>query len=321
MGRFWYKNLVWIVVTGIGLSYHSSFASSIENDSSVFRREITLIVDNDVYTSLFRDQYYSSGLFGTFRWLHDSDQQSKIIRSITLIQRMYTPHLVSYARIEQMDRPYAGLISLLFAHEKLSSTYALLHEVELGWMGPGSMTGTIQEHWHKAFNMPLPQGWQYQIQNSPIINYYNEYNRSLYQIKNLEIISESNLAVGTVFNNFRQELLFRLGNFRSIDQGVLYRGQLGKVKPKSKTQVADEVFLFYAPGLEYNAYNATIEGNIIGKTPPHTEEAERWIVQHRFGLYFSWASFDMTIDYYRRTKETSEALPHQYAGVKLSTRF
>ncbi|MBV6646678.1 MAG: lipid A deacylase LpxR family protein [Cyclobacteriaceae bacterium] len=286
-------------------------------------REVSIIVDNDVFTSVSRDQYYSSGIFGVFRHLLDTTKRSnvKIIQSYSINQRMFTPKWVGWTEAEQMDRPYAGQLSVTLGREYyFRSSQYIKSKLELGWMGPGSLTGDIHETWHKWFGLPPPLGWEHQINDSPVINLYATYAKTLDTSEDADISIESNLSLGTVFSHVRQELMVRLGNFRPIQESIQYNGQLGARRPKSGALIK-EAYFFYSPGLEYVFYNATIEGNFIGKDTDYTESTNHWVMQHRAGLMLSWRVFDIQLMYYLRTKETPQADPHQYAGIHLNYRF
>jgi len=294
-----------------------------KKDSVLLTHEIRIVVDNDVFTSLTRDRYYSSGLFGVFRWVSAQSQTtSKSINSIMLAQRIFTPNNVTLKNPQRFDRPYAGQISLTGSREIYRKDFYIKTAVELGWMGQGSLTGTIQESWHQFLNLPYPSGWEFQIGNSPIVNIYNTLSKTLIKNQSIDVISESNLALGTAFTYIRQEMMLRLGKFNPLQNSVQYNGQLGSkipvLKEKSETQ---ETYLFYSPGFEYAIYNSTIEGNLFGGKNPHTLNPRRAILQQRAGLMAAWTKFDIQIIYYFRTKETTEAVGSRYAGIHLNFRF
>ena len=58
-----------------------------------FSREISFITENDLYTSVVRDRYYSSGIFLVYRYLSNkkNKSQEKRILEWKLGQEMYTP--------------------------------------------------------------------------------------------------------------------------------------------------------------------------------------------------------------------------------------
>lgn len=287
-------------------------------------RELQVENDNDAYTlNLSRDQYYSNGVAIRYRVLTDSTKWSpgltKKIRSFDLNHRIYSPRHLFWEDVADMDRPYAGQITLSASNQYYFKKGAYLKaKAELGWMGPSLRTGDLQYHWHKTFGMQLPRGWQYEINDAPIINTYGTYAYSIAQGEILDLFSESNLALGTTFTHLRQEFTIRFGTFKPIQHSTHYNGVLGI---ENKGPANHEFYFFISPGLEYVAYNATIEGNLIGKESIYTETREPWVFQMRAGIMASWTKFDFALLYYRRTKETTESIFHKFVGIRMNQRF
>lgn len=282
-------------------------------------REIQIEADNDAFTLDFQiDQYYSQGSFGKYRVVDTSGYRKRILW-IGLNHRIFTPRGVSLTEVENFDRPYAGQLSvsggMSWFDERASYEYAL----ELGVMGPASMAEPIQTGWHKFFGMTIPEGWDYQINNSLILNGYIKTGQLLVKAGNIQILGEGHVGIGTVFNYARPEIVMRLGNFKQIDQSVFYGANLGHKQYKSPTTVETIVFMAYGP--EIVLTNATIEGNLTGRASEHTEEIEELVHQFRVGVLMSWSSFDLGLIYYRRSVETMGAQNHKYVGVRLSQRF
>lgn len=286
------------------------------------RFDFRLVVDNDAFTGdLTRDQYYSSGIYAAMRMLADSSRNSRNVLSWQFNHRIYTPSLLSWSSINDFDRPYAGQMSVTVGHERYFFKNGYLKTaVELGWMGPGVKMGDQQSTWHELFNMQEPKGWRWQINDTPIANLKAVYARSLFYAENAELVMESQVAAGTVFNYVRQELLFRFGHLAPLRQSALYSGTLGRIR-EMKSPESIEGFFFYAPALEYVVYNATLEGNFIGEPSPFTVSARPWVVQHKFGMLWSWPRFDFGFTYYIRTPENPEATRHGYAAIRMNQRF
>jgi hypothetical protein len=288
------------------------------------RRELQVENDNDAYTlNWTRDQYYSQGVALRYRIVTDSSKwkntSEKVIRSYVLNHRFYTAKHLFWTDSADMDRPYAGQISLSATNEYYFKNKSYLYaELELGWMGPALRMGDFQYNWHKIFGMQLPGGWKYQINDAPIINLYGKYAKTLLDANDFDITTESNLALGTAFSHVRQELLFRIGKFLPMTKSTQFNGALGRKNDGPKQH---EAYFFISPGIEYIAYNSTIEGSFIGKTSVFTKPLESWVYQTRAGLMFSWTKFDFALIYYRRTKETPEATFHKYIGIRMGQRF
>ena len=283
-------------------------------------RELQVENENDAYTlNLTRDSYYSNGVALRFRLLTDTTAKWKKIRSYDLNHRIFTPRRLWWTEMEELDRPYAGQISASISNEYYYKSASYLKvKAEFGWMGPATKTDELQYHWHKAFGMQLPFAWQYQINDGPIINTYGTYANTLTTSKGVDLVSESNLALGNTFTHVRQEFMLRIGKLRSLFNSTQLNGVLGI---ENKGPGLHELYFFISPGVEYVAYNATIEGNPIGKESEYTEERVPWVYQTRAGIMASWTKFDFALLYYRRTKETTESVFHKFVGIRMNQRF
>ena len=228
---------------------------------NIYTKELRLTIDNDVFTSPERDQYYTSGLYLDYRWpsKHKSNKH-KIIHSISFHQRIYTPRRVSWDDPVDFDRPYAGLLGFSFNREFYFKQQDYLKtSVELGLMGPNTLTDDFQITWHTLLNIPIPAGWEYQIANSPVINFHATYARRLIGNETLDLYSESHLSIGTVFNQFSEEIMVRFSLLKNSISSSLFGGHLGSLSSSNRTKKIIESYFFYAPGFIYNAYNATIK--------------------------------------------------------------
>jgi lipid A 3-O-deacylase len=305
----------------ISLLFYYPIASQSQN---VLKYEGRLIVDNDAFTGdLTQDQYYSSGIYLGFRHLLDSNGSTKIIRSYQLNQRMYTPSWIGEDIVAFMDRPYAGILSLSIAQEYyFSSKNSYLNAtLELGWLGPKALVGETQSTWHGWLNMPKPQGWKYQINDSPVINLDLQHIKAFYSNKNMELAFESNARIGTVYNTLSGDAIFRFGRLKPLFQSAFTSSSLGWKRGTHTSKQTMESYFFYSPGLEYVFYNATLEGNLIGEKSVYTVDATKLLWQQRAGVMFSWEVFDLGIIAYWWLKENPEATNHNYVGIRLNQRF
>lgn len=296
----------------------------------VLTKEIEVKVENDVFTSIFRDQYYSSGAFGSFRYLLDSSKYpARVISSslkFEMIQRMYTSSLIEEDKIEDIDRPYAGMFSLA-AHKDffLDNGQFLGLSFELGWMGPASQTDGFHIAWHGFFGLPDPNGWFAQVNDGPILNGYINHGLALLSTTkgevNGDIFLESNAAFGTVFNSIRESLVFRFGKINPIQLSGFFGNTLGLIKPPKKTKIALEAYIFYSPGIQHIIYDGTLQGGLLSRTSDFTKSPRPWRTHHRFGLQLRYDVFDFNFNVYVHTKEANGLRNHHYAGIELKRRF
>ncbi|MFT6865350.1 MAG: lipid A 3-O-deacylase [Cyclobacteriaceae bacterium] len=289
----------------------------------ILKYECQLVIDNDVFTGdLEQDQYYSSGVYASFRYLKDSTEKAKIIRTYQLNHQMYTPSWIGEKKQESRDRPYAGVAYFSIANEYyfFSGSY-LKAEIDLGWLGPKVLMGETQKTWHGWFGMPQPQGWENQIQDTPMINVNLTHVSAYFSSNKFELAGESTLQLGTVYDLARYDLIMRVGKLNPLNKSAYLRSSLGNIENRTPEKIPVEAYFFYSPGIEYVIYNATLQGNLIGKESPYTTDATKIVWQHRAGAMWSWSVFDFGITAYWRRKENLEATNHDYVGFRMNYRF
>ncbi len=281
-----------------------------------------LVVDNDVFTlDLKKDRFYSSGIYAAVRILQDSSKDgTKVIRSYQLNQQMYTPTQIRWTRLSQLDRPYAGVLSITGSNEYYlpNNTYYKIG-LELGILGPWAFVGVAQKTWHGWFGMPEPQGWKFQIENTPVVNIHATRVKPFFSSYDLDLSNVTSGSIGTIYNNIKHEILLRFGELRPINQSAFTSSSLGR-RP-SETDEMKEFYFFYAPGLEYVFQNATLQGSLFTDNSPHTVDVIHWVWHHRFGMMCSWSRFDLGFTAYWRSAENETAIKHNYVGIRLNQRF
>ncbi len=101
--------------------------------------------------------------------------------SYDLAQVMVTPSDTARPNPAPDDRPYAGILSFgLTLHIEQSNSYHGLKFIT-GVVGPASLAKETQREVHRLIGNDLPQGWDYQLKNEPILNLAYEY-RHRFQI-------------------------------------------------------------------------------------------------------------------------------------------
>ncbi|WP_258103642.1 lipid A deacylase LpxR family protein [Marinoscillum sp. MHG1-6] len=300
----------------IGLCFTAS------SQGKILKLESHLVLDNDLFTgNLYLDQYYSSGIYPSIRFLGDSVNETKVIRSLTLHHRLYTPRILSETDPKYRDRPYAGVFSGSFSNEYyFESANYMKARLELGWLGPHSGVGAAQKAWHRTFGLIPPNGWEDEIRDSPVINMELTGVKQGPGIQEFDLAHEATIQFGTVYNFIRYNPIIRGGIIRPYHQSVYTNGVLGSRKA-DKAKIPVEAFFFYSPGLELVIYNATLQGNLIGKPSPFTVDPTRLVWQQRIGFMASWSVMDLAVVGYWRRRENIEARTHNYIRLVYNQRF
>jgi hypothetical protein len=164
-----------------------------------FLGAISALFDNDAFSG--NDSRYTGGL--AFAWTSAAAESygkrhlhRKIVNAFSFLP---TVHAAGYRNYLQFvvgmeaytatniklpdpppdDHPYAGILYL--DSSLMSRTSKANHQLtlRLGFVGPASGASEVQRWIHEIIGSPIPQGWDTQLKNEPIVNLYYQYSRRL----------------------------------------------------------------------------------------------------------------------------------------------
>ncbi|MEQ9424002.1 MAG: lipid A deacylase LpxR family protein [Cyclobacteriaceae bacterium] len=298
--------------------------------NQTFNQDFFLKVDNDAFLFQAVDRYYSSGIF--FQYRHLSKDSSvvrrllpksvKAIRSFQFSHAFYTPRDIKFRTLDQLDRPYAGYISLGYGQQVfLRKNKMLQFDLEAGLLGPSTKMAELQDWYHNIIGAKTPQAWRYQIEDTPLIQLGGKLIMPLKTNNRLEVYSASSFKVGTVFNQVMQGVTMRIGNFLPLENSAFQQAKLGVVDKSEKDKTKYESFFFLTALAGYRFYDATVQGNIIGAKSIHTEPLVNWTYNVKYGWMWSWYRWDFALSANNSGRETRKAENHYYITFDFVMRF
>ena len=269
--------------------------------------EIGFITDNDLYTSSKNDMYYTNGLEIFYRFLSKNENE-KINKKITEFragQYIYNPRFINKEAVDVNDRPFTGY---LFAEAGRSFFYqsesVLKTNFQLGYMGPNAFGEETQEGFHKLIGYKTVYGWDNQLHNALAVQAHIMYSKKLFPTKHNDFIdlhfqSEDNL--GTIFTGVSTGFLTRIG-FKRLTP--IYDSNLHDASVSAEAQPNIREFYFYAmPSVNYQFYDATIEGSMFNDTSPVTFDLVPLRFNAEFGLKYRHNNFNMSYSFIYRGRE------------------
>lgn len=258
-----------------------------------FSKEISVLTDNDLYTSVYRDRYYTNGLFVTFRTVEKikNKKLAKKIHSFQVGHMMFTPIKATLTVASTHDRPFAGYFYGEYGQNRFyNSQNVLMAKLQIGVIGPNAKGQGLQNFMHKIYNYPEATGWEHQIQNAFAVNlnttfikYFKNVSRSHFDLN-----SYNELKAGTVFTSISTGLYSRIGfkKLQNSSNTVAFNSNLNQ----NPVHSFSESFIYVKPMLNYVLYDATVQGSFLNTTSPVTFE----IIPINFSLELGYKY------YYRR---------------------
>lgn len=268
---------------------------------------------NDFFAA--RDRYYTQG-YG-FDLFHPGLAKWPLMRllaalpggersyGLTFRQSGFTPTSLSSDLVLKGDRPFASYLFL--GHVLLSRDpgrgLTLTTEFDVGVIGQGAGGKWIQEGLHSALGNLAPHGWDNQIRNDAVLDYYIRLEKSLASASRADAGIFVDATAGQPYTNAAAGLMARLG---TIADGPKRGYLFGRVEEK------------------VIAYDATLQGGLLNRHSPYTLSAaqvERAVTRGDIGVVYDRGG--VALEYSRSFlgREFRDGLAHQWGEFSVMARF
>ena len=199
------------------------------------------------------------------RWLNlkTTGAKTDYYQGVFLLSNLYTPRNLEDTGIIIGDRPYASymLIGLSGISNNPTGRYRLTSEIAGGVMGNTALGKQIQSLGHLIPPNNPPKGWDKQLSNSFVVNYYVRADYLLAEIpRRLEGFVSAEANVGTLQLNTSLGGFIRLGLFDP------YLRSIGPVTRRNVNYKRISGYQFYIRAgqeLKLVGYDGTMEGGLI----------------------------------------------------------
>lgn len=272
--------------------------------------EIGFISDNDLYTSSKNDMYYTNGLELFYRFLSKNNREkiNKEITEFRIGQYLYNPRFINAEAVDINDRPFAGY---LFAEVGKSFFYqsesVLKTDFQVGFVGPNALGQELQEGFHKIIGYKKVFGWENQIHNALGLQAHVMYSKKMFSSQQNDFVdlhfqSEANL--GTIFTGVSTGFMARFGFKKLLP---FYDSNIHDASVSANAQPDIREFYFYAaPSVNYQFYDATIEGSMFNNTSPITFDLEPLRFNAEAGLKYRSNNFNISYSFIYRGRELND---------------
>jgi lipid A 3-O-deacylase len=292
-----------------------------------YRHMAGFISDNDKYSALTKDRYYTNGLTLQYDFLAKKPAKKalKTIYSLAVGQYIYTPYRAYVPHIANQDRPFAGYLFVNFSRASFYRNRSILRlTFQAGVLGPDSQAETIQQWLHHTFHLSKVAGWKYQIHNQFGINLQAAFMKNfLYSRRSLiDLNAFAKIKAGTVFDEATIGIMSRLGvkPLHALANTFLFHSNLSKKLRKSATT---EAYFFIKLQLSYVAYNATLQGSLFNDNSPLTFPPKRLKAGIQTGIVWSIRHFNLiyAVSWFTKAVDNNRVKPHNYGTIALAFRF
>lgn len=298
--------------------------SLLGQDSSV---EIGLVTDNDLYTSSKNDQYYTNGLEVFYRYLSKKEkpQLLKKINEIRIGQYMYSPRFIYKDEEQMFDRPFAGYLFGEFSTTNFYVNRAVFKKhIQAGYVGPNSFADEIQSGTHKLFDYKAFEEWEYQIKNALAIQTYFMFSKPLFnsmKSKRIDFQWQSEAKLGTIFTSLSTGFVSRIGIRKLVpfSDSNFYGASLNK----SNSSLDNELYFYVSPSVNYQFYDATIQGSLFNDNSPVTFDIIPFRFNAETGIRYRRKNLNLSYAFVYRGKEIKfyRNIGYFYGSISVSYIF
>lgn len=271
--------------------------------------------ENDIFNLTQRgiDRYYTQGARLEFLYepqrrkfseklLIQASGHAQNVYSIGLSQQVYTPRH-KYDLDFVGDMPYAG--TLYFSNKLDSYDSAkhlrLLSRLDAGIIGPLALGEQTQGLVHKLIHNKIPAGWDTQLRNDVLLNYWVRLEKRIMQDGLFEVEGKIEANAGTVLISAVGGMNLKLGNWQRHQKFTWE--------------------VFFMPEIRAMAYNSLLQGGIFNRLYADQKYSEYflkrinpWVYSHSTGFQVRYQQFELLYKQVNLAPEFAGQLPH-YFGV------
>ncbi len=277
-------------------------------DGGLFR----LAYANDYFSGT--DRYYTQGI--ALDAFHPALKKSPLMRllpalpdaarsyGVSLRDSTFTPtHLDSNAPLPA-DRPFADYIFLGHVLVSKDPVRGLTFVAELDAGLIGQAAGGDGQKWaHRVLNNPVPEGWENQIRNDVVLDYYVRLEKVVQASSWEDLAFGADATAGTLYDNAGGEATVRLG----------------RIAPGLK----NHYYVFARAEEKVVGYDATLQGGVTNHSPhalPATE-VDRRVPRDDLGIAVDFGRLALGAVWTDLGPEFREGLSQRWVEISILTRF
>lgn len=301
------------MLTVASLFKSATGSSQSKTDSKKPLQQLVITHDNDFL--LGTDTYYSAGLLLTY---HKQLQKGIFSKEneqlfLQLAQQVFTPSDIDALRVEDLDRPYAGYLSIKSGWSLVKNETLYATNLEVGLTGPYSGAGTLQMWFHDMLNYRSP-------------NWFSEIGTKIHA--NIEastlkefIVSNTGLDVFLAL----QPVLLLGTKDRYLQQNFIAhfgkRSFTNKSSAYNQLSTENEFFFTVNTGVRYVAYNDLLVGVLTENSPALDRTIENWVTHLNLTVNLRRNKNSFLISYVSNSPENLKSKSHSYISLSYGRNF
>lgn len=288
--------------------------------------EVGILTENDLYVSTVRDQYYTNGFAFYYRYLTNKIPENVNKRTVEfrIGQYIYNPQTVKAVTISLHDRPFAGYLFAEIGVTNFYQTQSVLQlSGQIGVLGPLSKAEPLQKWVHKFLGLGSISGWEYQIKNTVGVQANLFYSRKILSetfSQNIDFQFTSRVNVGTIWTGAQVGVITRISikKLLPVFNSNLFGASLNRDASVYKSE--REFYFYFTPNLNYQLYDATIQGSLFNNNSPIVFDVKPFRFVGEAGFKYRINRWNFSYSFFYKTKEliNNAVTDHYYGSISIS---
>ncbi len=249
--------------------------------------------------------------------------QRNVVLSIG--QSIFTPQDIDAFDLIEDDRPYAGWLYAGLAFRKRDLDVLDTLELQLGVVGPASLSEPAQVFVHEFRNLDKPNGWEHQLENEPTIGI--AYERKWRTVKaepglGWDFIPHLGAVIGNAYTYGNVGGEIRVGWNLPPDFGDPLIRPGGVTSPPLVFDRSQKLrlYLFGFVDARAVARDITLDGNTFADS--HSVDKRHLVADLAVGASLVFDRFKLTIAQALRTREfEGEKDDHRFGSISMAYSF
>lgn len=313
----------WIIIGFLVIFPKWAKTQNVSEDSRV--GYFSLQLSEDAWKKI--DQYYTGGArvelvlpaLRSFPVMHLLPKLKNALNysGLSITADAFTPIDINSPDIQFGDRPFSAYLHVGFfnlsnqaaQHQKLTT------ELTLGILGPKTGIGNFQKWAHTKLKSPEPIGWRNQIQTDLVLNYNLRYEKGWINEPFFQLISQSGVRVGTLYDDLHTGIQARLGKLSDYFVGF---EQLNKKGNRLECYLSGKIQGTFV------LYNATMQGGVFENKSVYTfgsAEVSDVVLREMVSATIRYRKFSLELGHVWISQEFKSGTRHGWYSLNLTGFF
>lgn len=276
-----------------------------QNSERVITNQLGIAHDNDFL--VITDRYYTYGLSVNYNRILNKGvfNNSREQLRFSLSQKAYTPTDIETENILEMDRPYAGFLSLDSDWQITMPKTIYNFNLLIGIVGPSSGVGQFQRWYHDNIVKYKTPTWTNELDNRFHTNLSVSITKEWELAPNpfgVRIAAKPSVVVGSKDIYVKPETILFFGR-RSSLQNTMAHHQIGDLER--------EIYFSLNFAYRWVTKNALLEFN----------DLKNEVFLFNFNFHHRYLTHEYRVGYHFNTKEAQELDSHQFISLSYAKSF